>query len=299
MKFIKGYFAINFLALVFVGIVQYIKTFQLENLVSSAFCLFISILLFRSLLKKKTTKNSNKKCSNSLEKKDDLLESTITQSTENESPEAYIETENVIYRTDERPASDEEVPYLVQTGYEKRVSEEQNNKNPKFHRTEREEDLSCSFMTKYGAQVNTLTEDFETAYRNSFSTFDIDEKILLLNEAKKAFEKAKRFCYSKGKGGTIYFQDMWEYMHNSQNECFSYLNNIEDSLEECTFQRDVVIPKIIDIIIHTSGILQKDIYKLLPDIDKSTVQRTLKYLENKNKISREKKKNSYELHIKE
>lgn len=119
MKFIKGYFAINFLALVFVGIVQYIKTFQLENLVSSAFCLFISILLFRSLSKKKTTKNSDKKCSNSLEKKDDLLESTITQLTENEPPESYIETENVIYRADEKPIFDKEVPYLIQIGQEK------------------------------------------------------------------------------------------------------------------------------------------------------------------------------------
>lgn len=92
---------------------------------------------------------------------------------------------------------------------------------------------------------------------------------------------------------------MWEYMHNSQNECFSYLNSIEDSLEEYIFQRDVAIPKIVDIISHTPGILQKNIYKLLPDMDKLIVQRTIKYLEKENKISRAKKGNSYELHINE
>lgn len=299
MKFIKGFFAVNFLILVFVGITQYIETLQLGNLVASAFCLFISILLFRSLLKKKAIKNSDDKYSDMPDKKENSDESTITQSTENELPEAYIETENVIYRADEELISHEEVPYLIQASYEKTISEEQSNKNPKFHRTEREENLSFNFMMKYGAQVDALTGNFESAYRNSFNTSDIDEKISLLNEAKKAFEKAKRFCYSKGKGGTIYFQDMWEYMHNSQNECFSYLDNIDDSLEECIFQRDVAIPKIIDIITHTPGILQKDMYKLLPDVDRSTVQRTIKYLESKNKISREKKKSSYELRINE
>ncbi len=52
MKFIKGFFAVNFFVLVFVGIAQYIQTSEPENLAASAFCFFISILLFRSLFKK-------------------------------------------------------------------------------------------------------------------------------------------------------------------------------------------------------------------------------------------------------
>ncbi len=212
---------------------------------------------------------------------------------------AYIETGNTIQRVDGQPITDEEVPYLIQLGYETAVLAEKNSSNPKFHKTEREENLSFNFIEKYGPQVDNLTEKFESAYENAYKTKDLDERILLLNESLKAFEKAKKFCYSKGKGGTIYFQDMWEHLHNSQNECFSYLNNIEDSLEECIFQRDIAIPKIIAIITCTPGILQKNIYRHLPNIDKPTIQRTIKYLECENKISRTKKGNSYELHINE
>lgn len=144
-------------------------------------------------------------------------------------------------------------------------------------------------MAKYGSQVDDLTEKFESAYQKAYETKDLDEKISLLNESIKSFEKAKKFCYSKGKGGTIYFQDMWEHLHNSRNECFSYLSNIEDYLEECIFQRDIAIPGIMNIITESPGILQENIYKLLPDIDKPTIQYTVKLLTNQNKISRIKK----------
>lgn len=228
-----------------------------------------------------------------------IIEKDVGSFNSEDQLKTYIETENITCRADEKPISNEETPYLIQVGYEKAISTEQNNSNPKFHRTEREENLSFNFMMKYGSHVDTLTEKFETAYRNAYKTNDLDEKISLLSESIKAFEKAKKFCYSKGKGGTVYFQDMWEHLHNSQNKCFSYLDNIEASLAECMFQRDVVIPKIIDITTHTPGILQKNIYKLLPDMDKSTIQHTIKYLESKDKISRIKKGNSYELHINE
>ena len=52
MKFIKSFFAIIFLILTFVGIIQYIETSQASNITASIFTGFISILLIRSLFKK-------------------------------------------------------------------------------------------------------------------------------------------------------------------------------------------------------------------------------------------------------
>lgn len=62
------------------------------------------------------------------------------------------------------------------------------------------------------------------------------------------------------------------------------------------FKRDIVIPSIINTITVNDGILQKNIYKLLPDIDKPTIQQTIKELTIAGTISAIKKGNSYELH---
>lgn len=61
MKFIKGFFAVSFFALVFVGIAQYMQTSQPGNLAASAFCFLISILLFRSLSKKSSKPQKQQK----------------------------------------------------------------------------------------------------------------------------------------------------------------------------------------------------------------------------------------------
>ena len=209
----------------------------------------------------------------------------------------YIENGNTISRVDGKTISDEEIPYLIQIGYEKALYAEKTSKNPKFHRTAREEELSFNFEMKYGNQVCALTNQFENLYRAASQTTDLSQKIALLNDAVVAFEKAKKFCYSKGKGGTIYFQDMWEFMHNSQSECFSYLDNINRSLNEAIMERDTIIPDILHTIDENDGILQKNIYKELQYISKSDIQHVIKKLESENRISRIKKSNSYELHI--
>lgn len=222
---------------------------------------------------------------------------TISQNISNKKSVDYVETPEMIYRTDGKPITDEEIPHLMQIGYEHALQAEKESLNPKFHRTAREGELSFNFEMKYGLEINNLTDKFESLYRSAYKTNDFDEKISLLNEAISAFEKAKKFCYSKGKGGTIYFQDTWEYLHNSNNQCFSYLDNIQDALEDAVYLRDEVIPNIIDVIAKNDGLLQRNIYKMLPDIDRSTIQRTLKILEADNLIERNKAGNSYELHI--
>ena len=204
----------------------------------------------------------------------------------------YIENDNVIYRTDGKKITDAEIPYLMQLGYEKAST------NPKFHRTEREDELSYQFECTHGNKACQLEEKFEDLYVSALKTKDLLERISLLQEAVVAFEKAKKFCYSKGKGGTIYFQDMWEYMQNSQNDCFSYLDNIINALEQAKRKRDVIIPSVLNAISENDGVLQKNIYSLLPDISKSEIQSIIRDLEGNGSIQRTKKSGSYELHIK-
>jgi len=48
----------------------------------------------------------------------------------------------------------------------------------------------------------------------------------------ECFESLKRFCYKKSKGGIIYFQDMWEYCHNSKNSCFTYIQSTIELKQE-------------------------------------------------------------------
>lgn len=169
--------------------------------------------------------------------------------------------------------------------------------NPKFSRTKAEEDLEYEFMVKYGAEEAKLSNVFLHLRSKAYSTSDLTERIDLLTQAVNAFEKAKSFCYSKGTGGIIYFQDTWEYCHNSQNSCFSYLDIIKESLDSALNERDIIIPTIMNTIEAQDGFLQKDIYKLLPDYDKGWIRKIIKELELDNKIYRTKKSSTYELHI--
>ena len=61
---------------------------------------------------------------------------------------------------------------------------------------------------------------------------ELIDKIKACDAVINSFEKCKKFCYGKGKGGTIYFQDMWEYCHNSKNQQFSYIDSFVELKEE-------------------------------------------------------------------
>lgn len=196
-----------------------------------------------------------------------------------------------------RIITDDEVPALIQAGYEKVMKMQEQSNNPKFHRTEYEEELSFKFIQKYSKKVALLTKDFEMLYRKAFEVQDPTQQINLLHEALTAFNNAKNFCYSKGKGGTIYFQDTWEYLDNSRNPCFSYEDMITKSLNEILFEQNTMIPNILQIISKNNGILQKNIYQYMPNIEKDKIRNEIKKLESQNKIYRIKKSNSYELYI--
>lgn len=214
-------------------------------------------------------------------------------------PDTYIKDGNTIYRTDGEAISDAEMPYLIQQGYKDAVRKEEQSANPKYHRTEREEELSFqfSFSSSKSAKAHSLIEAFEKAHDEARQIDDVNIKINKLNEALTLFKMAKKYCYSCGVGGTIYFQDMWEYMHNSQNECFSYTDIIQkeiDSIENIHFH---IAPLIKETISANPDILQKNIYAILPNISKSEIQYVIRLLETNGEILRTKKSNSFLLEL--
>ena len=149
----------------------------------------------------------------------------------------------------------------------------------------------------HGDEISKHIDSFEKCYRLAFADKNLNKKIELLQETIIKFEKAKKWFY-RTKGGTIYFQDMYEHLHNSRNEDFSYIDQVEKYLEECIKERDCTIPKILGAIKSSGSILQKDIYQHLPDVLKTDVQRIVRHLENEGLITKEKSGNSYLLTIK-
>lgn len=222
-------------------------------------------------------------------------DSVISKSDEAPSVQ-YVETGNVICRADGKPITDEEVPYLMQVGYEEALRKEQESTNIKFHRTYQEEELSSRFMMNHGDDIEKHTRTFENAYRQANSENNLDKKIVLLQNVIDLYEKEKKWFY-RTKGGTIYFQDYYEHLHNSRNEDFSYIDPVKDDLEYILHKRDYIIPEVLRLTSSTNGIMQKDIYSYFPDEPKSDIQKIIRELENDNIISRTKKGNSYLLAI--
>lgn len=211
---------------------------------------------------------------------------------------SYIESGNVISRTDNKEITDEEIPYLMQVGLESALEKEHTPNNIKFNRTEREENLSVQFMMNHDLEIQEHTDNFEHCYDMACAEDDLDKKIELLQETIKQYEKSKKWFY-RTKGGTIYFQDYYEHQHNSNSQDFSYISSVEDDLKYYIKKRDFIIPQILQIISSSNGILQKDVYQHMPDISKSDIQKIIKELEKESKITREKKGSSYLLCVKD
>ena len=198
----------------------------------------------------------------------------------------YIEFKNTIQRVDEKLISDEEVPYLIQVGYESALE----RKNAKPQRTSREEDLCVNFMINHSSDIQRHVDKFENLYKKAYHEKNIELKIDLLKQTIFEYEKAKNW-FSRTKGGTIYFEDMYEHLYNSKNNDFSYIDSVQNMLDYYINNRDVVIPQILSAI-GNNGIIQKNIYDLV-DSDKSNIQKVIRELESMGKIKREKKGNSY------
>lgn len=95
--------------------------------------------------------------------------------------------------------------------------------NPKFHRTENEKELDFNFFFKYKDEIEKY-ENLIYAFMESNFIEDTVKSIL-------AFDDFKKFCFSKGKGGKLYFEDTWLNCHNSNNARFSYRDCIVENLD--------------------------------------------------------------------
>lgn len=114
----------------------------------------------------------------------------------------------------------------IKTGTDTKNSQEKEmNKsyNPKFHRTESEKELDFNFFFKYKDEIEKY-ENLIYAFMESNFIEDTVKSIL-------AFDDFKKFCFSKGKGGKLYFEDSWLNCHNSNNARFSYRDRIVENLD--------------------------------------------------------------------
>lgn len=194
-------------------------------------------------------------------------------------------------------SSNKNASQIIESKKEIETAHNENSINPKFHRSAKERDLSFNFSLN-SKNIDTASRyiaAFEKLHDEALKEDDFDTKISLLNQALEAFEKAKNFCY-RTKGGMIWFQDMYEYMHNSQNECFSYVDIIQDGITYYTEIKNLST-QILDVITTNNGYMQKDLYKLFPDSPQRNVRSAVSYLEENNSITKTKQGNSYYLEL--
>ena len=162
-----------------------------------------------------------------------------------------------------------------------------NYNNPKFHRSKKEKKLKSQFLHENIHLINEFERMMPPLKNQSLS--DIKAQI-------ETFDKYKNIFYSKGEGGKLYFQDMWEHCHNSKNECFSWRDNLEIEYNRLKSEEELnrLIPQVI---MANDGLLQKDIYNHLPDYQKGQIQSTIRNLEKNNTIRRTKQKGTYILEL--
>lgn len=250
------------------------------------------IIIFHSVLHTKKAMTGAVKNTEMEEHIDNVADLTAFK----EKPISYVETPNAIYRTDNQPISDEEVPYLIEITKQSALEQYQQSPNPKPHRTDREENLVAEFMLKHDDEIQQHTDSFETQRRLAYEECDLDKKIEMLQKTISLYESEKKWFY-RTKGGKLYFQDFYEHLHNSRSCDFDYISGVREYLNDCIRKRDYIIPELIHLITNSNGILQKNVYKYLPDVPMTVIQETIRELEDASIITRTKKSNSYFLTI--
>lgn len=209
--------------------------------------------------------------------------------------DAYVSTKNVTYRTDGAVISNSEIPYLMESELQSAKDYAVASENPKFKRTNRERELMTQFFVRYGAISQKKTDAFENLDRQAYRTEDLDEKIEYLQAALQKYQEAKDWHYNKSKGAALWFQDVWECMHNSKNSCFAWDESVREYLDDLIYERDVVMPYILKA--ASDGILQKDLYHFFPEESRKIVQACVKRLEKTGIILKNKKGNTYHITI--
>jgi len=207
--------------------------------------------------------------------------------------DTYIHDENdkCIGRADGQLLNEADCAYMVHVGYEQAKKSEQQTSNPKFHRTEAEKELEFRFADKYGLKSQKICDVFCDLNHQAYLTDNLDEKLNLLQQCIKAFDVAKAWHYNGSRGAKLWFQDNWEFCHNSQNACFSWIDSVYRYKEQTLKIRDVILPWILEN--SEIGFLQTEIYKVFPEEDKATLRNLIAKLVERDCVQKTKKGSSY------
>ena len=169
--------------------------------------------------------------------------------------------------------------------------------------TDDEEDAIRQFNETFEQTISLAEEKLYTLANSIYSSDSLDTQILKTKSVISHYEHFKDFCYSKGIGGTLYFQDMWEHCHNSSNPDFDYIDRFKEKLEKLEYKKysldetAEIKAKLKQVIQSNPGILQKDIYESFSPDRKPIIRSVLLELDNQKVIRRTKKGNTYELFL--
>lgn len=199
-------------------------------------------------------------------------------------------------RVDDAQIADEEISHLIKIGHENSMQREKMSSNPKYHRTEYENELAFRFLYNYEHISTQKCQEFEDLYSQACTESNLELKIKLLKQTVEKYYKVKKWHYCKSKGARLHFEDMWENLHNSKNDWFSWVPEVESRLIYYEYQYNYVRPRLLEIIKNNNGILQKNIYPYI-DCDQKQVQGVIRDLVAEDIIVRVKKSNSYYLSI--
>ena len=195
--------------------------------------------------------------------------------------------------------------------------------NPKFHRTSEESNASFHFSSNNSSIIKSYEKKICNCFASCNKSKTLKAQINACDRSLEAFYEFKEFCYNSYEG-TIYFQNMWEYCHNSKSECFSFDENInahKEKLEracerqkkkkeaekrkerlqeqkEKEAERLAVLSQnlqqdVFDVLQQNSPMLQCDLFKFFDSKLKKNIIKILEEWESCDAISRIKSKNSY------
>ena len=192
--------------------------------------------------------------------------------------------------------------------------------------------LLFDFEDKYFDRAETLSDGYINICEDIEDIYDIDKRLKQCEKAINAHQKFKDFCHDKGEGG-ILFYEQWLHDDNTTYNDFINLERLNQEINLLRNDREASIVRlkkaylvseygsveegerteaeektrkeylkklrknILYLIKNNPGILQKDIYSKLMDYNKSDIIRELDNYQKQGKIRKDKKGNTYELHL--
>lgn len=185
---------------------------------------------------------------------------------------------------------------------------QRNGNNPKFHRTDFEKKMSMEFWLQNASAIKRYENEIYCS-KSYDKTKNFIERIHACDKAIQSFYDFQKFCYSS-EGGTIYFQDHWEYCHNSHNECFSFVETLERQKKKLQKQNENNNRKIrkaslldglendlYELIEMEQPILQSLLFTYYDASIKNDIKKILDEWESYDAIKRTKYKNSYMIEL--